>query len=155
MDLVRTASLIAATIANGLMAGLFFAFTFAVMPGLARTADRTFVESMQRINVAILNGWFLTCFLGALALSAAAAAVHLRNGAPFFWALAGFILYAATFLITIRLNVPLNDQLNAATLDNTESARTQFEPAWIRWNTIRTATSVAAFGCLVAALVVQ
>ena len=61
-----TGSLLLAVLTVGLMAGVYAAFAFAVMPGLARTADRTFVEAMQRINVAILNGWFLVCFLGGL-----------------------------------------------------------------------------------------
>jgi uncharacterized membrane protein len=49
------ATLVAGTVTTGLMAGLFAAFSYAVMPGLARTDDATFVRSMQRINVAILN----------------------------------------------------------------------------------------------------
>ena len=61
-----TATLVAATITNGLMAGLFAAYSYAVMPGLGRTDDRTFVEAMQQTNAAILNGWFGICFGGAL-----------------------------------------------------------------------------------------
>ncbi|MDT7600077.1 MAG: hypothetical protein QOK26_2154, partial [Pseudonocardiales bacterium] len=33
----------AATVTTGLMAGMFFAFSFSVMPGMARADDRTFV----------------------------------------------------------------------------------------------------------------
>ena len=43
-----TAALVAATITNGLMAGLFAAYSYAVMPGLGRTGDATFVEAMQQ-----------------------------------------------------------------------------------------------------------
>ena len=53
-----TAALVAAVITNGLMAGLFAAYSYAVMPGLGRAGDRTFVEAMQQTNAAILNGWF-------------------------------------------------------------------------------------------------
>ena len=53
-----TATLVAATITNGLMAGLFAAYSYAVMPGLGRAGDRTFVEAVQQTNAAILNGWF-------------------------------------------------------------------------------------------------
>jgi hypothetical protein len=35
------------------------------MPGLRRTDDRTFVDAMQSINVAIINGWFALSFAGA------------------------------------------------------------------------------------------
>jgi uncharacterized membrane protein len=47
--------------------------TCSVMPGLRRTDDRTFVSAMQRINVAILNGWFMLSFFGALVVMAVAA----------------------------------------------------------------------------------
>ena len=60
-----TAALVAATVTNGLMAGLFVAYSYAVMPGLGRTGDRTFVEAMQQMNAAILNGWFGVCFAGS------------------------------------------------------------------------------------------
>jgi uncharacterized membrane protein len=155
MELARVASLIAATVTTGLMAGLFCAFSYSVMPGLARTDSRTFVEAMQQINKAILNGWFATCFLGALVFTALAAILHFRNGVVFAWTIVGLALYVATLLITFRFNVPLNDQLAAAGLDNAEAAREQFESDWARWNVIRTITSVLSFGCLLGAFVVQ
>lgn len=155
MELAKIATLIAATITTGLMAGLFFAFTYAVMPGLARAEDRTLVEAMQRINVAIVNVWFIICFLGALAFSLLAAVLHLRQGAVFAWAAAGFVLYAATLLITVRFNVPLNNALDAASLDDARQARASFEVAWVRWNLVRVVTSLGAFGCLVGALVAR
>ena len=42
------------------------------MRALAGTDDRTFIEVMQRINVAIVNPWFLISFLGSIACTAAA-----------------------------------------------------------------------------------
>ena len=77
-----TGSLLLAVLTVGMMAGVYAAFAFAVMPGLARAADRTFVEAMQRINVAILNGWFLICFLGGLVFSALALVLSLRAFPP-------------------------------------------------------------------------
>ena len=70
---VTTAVLLGATLCTGLMAGLFYAYSVSVMPGLSGAADRTVVETMQRINVAILNGWFGVVFGGALVLTAAGA----------------------------------------------------------------------------------
>lgn len=155
MELARTASLIAATITTGLMAGLFFAFSYAVMPGLARSSDRSFVEAMQRINVAIVNAWFLTCFLGALAFGALTTVLHIRSGAVFAWALAGTVVYLATLAVTARFNIPLNNALNAAGLDDPTAIRAQFEDSWVRWNIVRAALSLGAFGCFVGALVAR
>ena len=64
MTALRESLLIAAVLAVGLIAGLFCAFAYAVMPGLAQTDDRVFVSSMQRINVVIVNPLFLLLFFG-------------------------------------------------------------------------------------------
>src|SRR4051794_32329354 len=99
MDTLRGAALIAATLTTGLVAGLFFAYSCSVMPALRGVDDRTFVDTMQRINVAIVNGWFLLAFLGAAAFGVLAA--FLRFGRPGFgWVLAGAVLYLATIAIT-------------------------------------------------------
>lgn len=44
METARFASLIAATITTGLVSGLFYGFSVAVMPGLRRTGDRAVIE---------------------------------------------------------------------------------------------------------------
>ena len=86
MHVVQATALLLATISAGLVAGLMAAFSYAVMPGLARAGDRVFVETMQRINVAIVNAWFLTCFLGTLVFGIVAAVVHMRDGTwPVAW----------------------------------------------------------------------
>ncbi|HEU4349921.1 MAG TPA: anthrone oxygenase family protein [Actinoplanes sp.] len=140
------ATLLAGTVTTGLMAGLFAAFSYAVMPGLARTDDATFVAAMQRINVAILNPVFGLCFGGALVLTALALALH-RGRAGAGWILAGLLLYVAVLVVTFAVNVPLNNRLNAATGDPA-AARAAFEAAWVRWNAVRSLLSTAALGCL-------
>jgi uncharacterized membrane protein len=150
----RIAVLVAATLATGLMAGLFYAFAVAVMPGLARTGDRAFVEAMQRINVAILNPWFLTLFTGAALLSAAAGALHLgRPALP--WIAAGLVLYVIGLVITGVVNVPLNNALLAAGDRDPGAARAAFEAAWVRWHLIRTAALALSFASLAWALVLS
>ncbi|MFF6960620.1 MULTISPECIES: anthrone oxygenase family protein [unclassified Streptomyces] len=155
---IRSLVLLAATLATGLMAGLYFAFSVAVMPGLAASDDRTFVEAMQRVNVAILNGWFSLAFGGALVLGGIAAALHWRgDGRPALpWIIAGVALYAASLVVTMGFNVPLNDKLAAAgdpsKIRDLAAVREQFESAWLRWNVARVLTTTAALGCLAWAL---
>ncbi|MEU4833069.1 anthrone oxygenase family protein [Streptosporangium sp. NPDC023615] len=157
----RSVALIAATITVGLVAGLLYAYACSVMPGLARTDDRTFVGAMQRINVAILNGWFAVCFAGALPLVALAAGLHLgRDGRPVLpWIVAALVLYAVVLVITFRVNVPLNNALNAAGdpggAADLAAVRERFEGVWVRWNIARTVACVAAFSCLAWALVLH
>ncbi|MFC7546101.1 DUF1772 domain-containing protein [Plantactinospora sp. GCM10030261] len=156
-DLLRVAALAASTLTTGLVAGLFYAFSCSVMLGLAGASDRTFVETMRLINRRIINGWFLTAFVGSIPLLLLTVALHLPAGSrePLPWSVAALALYLATIVITGRVNVPLNNQLDAAgPVDETDPApvRARFEARWVRWNLVRTVTSVAAFGCLIGAL---
>lgn len=158
MTSFRTAALVAATFTSGLSAGLFYAYFFSVMPGLGASDDRTFVTAMQWINVKILNGWFAVAFGGAPVLSVLAAVLLLVGGAPAGTALAvtGAVLAVLTVVVTFGWNVPLNNALMRAgepdRLADLAEVRRRFEAPWVRWNTVRTATSVAGFACLVGAL---
>lgn len=151
-------TLLAATVTTGLMAGLFAAFAYAVMPGLGEASDRTFVEAMQRINAAILNGWFMTCFVGALLLTLAAVALHApRSGhAALPWIIAALVLYGLTLLITGAVNVPLNTALAQAATPghphHLEAVRAAFEARWVTWNVVRAVTNLLAFAALAWAL---
>lgn len=161
LEFFQAATLIAATLTTGLMAGLFFGYACSVMPGLAQADARTFVQAMQRINVAIVNGWFLVCFLGALVLTAAAGLLHLgsddRSVLP--WIVAAFVLYLAGLIVTGRVNIPLNNELDAAgdpdQITDLRAVRQRFERPWVRWHLVRTIAWVVAFGCLSWALVLH
>jgi len=159
LGLFRGVALVAATMAMGLIAGLFYAYACSVMIGLGRTDDRTFIDVMQRINVAIQNGWFFLSFGGALLFTALAAVLHLRSdGRPVLpWIAAALVLYGVALVITIGINVPLNNELAAAgepgQIADLAAVREHFEATWVRWNIVRTIASTAAFGCLTWALV--
>nr|WP_245573183.1 anthrone oxygenase family protein [Amycolatopsis benzoatilytica] len=143
----------AALVAAGLIAGVFYAYTVSVMPGLSRADDHTFVIAMREINAAIQNVWFMLSFLGAPLLAVAAVVLHCTSdahgGLP--WLVAGSVLLVATLAVTGAVNVPMNNALDQATAD-LAVLRARFEKPWVRWNTARTVLSVAGFGCLVGAL---
>ena len=70
---------------------------------------------------------------------------------------AAVVLQLLMVVITLRVNVPLNDAIKAAgdprDID-VAAVREQFNEAkWVRWNSVRAATATVAFGCLVWALV--
>lgn len=145
---IATAVLVLSVLTTGLIAGLYFAFTVAVMPGLARSSNTEFVGVMQRINVAILNGWFLGAFVGALLLAIGAAVLN-RSEPGFAWIVAGVVLYAVTIAITAAGNVPLNDALLAAgNVSGSEvsatAARAAFEARWVALNLVRTVIGSAS-----------
>ena len=148
---IRDTVLIIATIAAGLLAGLFYAYTVSVMPGLARGDDRTFVEAMRGINVAIQNGWFMLTFLGAPLLAVIAGLLYLRSGPPLWWIVAGFACLLAMLVITGVVHIPMNNAIDSGG-DNYAELRARFEGPWVRWNVLRMAVSIAGFGCLFGAV---
>jgi uncharacterized membrane protein len=146
--------------AMGLMAGVFGLYAHTIMPGLRRTDDRTFVAAFQATDRAIINPWFMTTFLGALVLSGLAAVLHLGpdDRAVLPWTAVAFALYLAAVVITLAVNVPRNDALEAAgqpdSASDLASVRERFdETRWAAWNIVRAVTSTAAFGFLAWALV--
>lgn len=154
LDVLRDATLVAATVATGLVAGLFYAFSVSVMPGLSRAGDRTFVDAMQRINVAILNPGFFLSFLGAPVLTLTATALHLGGSARPALGLtaAALLLHGLVLVITMGVNVPLNNALVAAgpadQIIDLAGVREHYEARWVRWNIARAVASTAALGCL-------
>jgi uncharacterized membrane protein len=157
--MVEDVTLAMATITMGLMAGVFGLYSHAIMPGLARTDDRTFIGAFQAIDRAIINAWFIPVFIGALVLTGATALLHLGGDGPSVvgWIAAAFVLYLAVVIITVAVNVPLNDAIKAAgepdAIGDLGEVRRRFDQTrWVRWNLVRTVATTAAFVSLVVAL---
>lgn len=148
MDALRTGALLAATVTTAMMAGLFYSYSCSVMPGLRGADAAVLVETMQRINRAILNGWFALCFAGAAVFGAAAVTLVAIDGAAAVLvpAAVGLALYAAQLLVTGGINIPLNNALDAAGSTDPVAARAAFERPWVRWNTVRTLLCTLATG---------
>jgi uncharacterized membrane protein len=149
MDGLRVAALILATVTTGMMAGVYAIYANAFMPGLAKTGDKTFVAAFQAVDRAILNPLFLGLgFLGSLVLTLLAGLLSLGEGA-LVWIAIAFVLNLITAIITIAVNVPLNDALKAAgdpDAIDVAAARAAFnETRWRSFNTIRVALDTTAF----------
>ncbi|WP_427895821.1 DUF1772 domain-containing protein [Kribbella sp. GL6] len=152
MNGLRVASLMAATMTTGLVAGVYGIYANAFMPGLGKTDDRTFVAAFTAVDRAILNPLFLGLgFVGALLLTLLAGVVNLKEKAlP--WIAVAFVLYLISMIVTIAVNVPLNDALRAAgdpaTID-VAAARAAFDEAkWTTYNLVRTVLALVSFGLL-------
>lgn len=152
MNGLRVASLLAATMTTGLVAGVYAIYANAFMPGLARTDDKTFVGAFQAVDRAILNPLFLGLgFVGALLLTLLAGLFSLKEKAlP--WIAVAFVLYLVSMIVTVAVNVPLNDALKAAgdpaTMD-AAAARAAFdESRWRAFNLVRTVLATTSFGLL-------
>ena len=162
LKLAQSATLLAATMTMGLVAGVCGLYAHTIMRGLGTTDDRTFVGAFQAIDRAIINPLFMLSFFGALFLTGAAAVLHLkddmRSVVP--WIAAACVLYVVVVVITMAVNVPLNDGIKAAgnpdRIADLAAVRDDFhESRWIAWNIVRTLATTVAFGCLAWALVLH
>jgi uncharacterized membrane protein len=161
-DQLRAAALLAATITTGIVTGVIFLYASTIMPGLRRTDDRTFIGAFQQIDTAIINPWFMFSFFGALVFTGLALVLHLdaEVRSPLPWIVAALVLYVGVVVITIAVNVPLNDAIKAAgapdQIADLAAVRERFNAArWVRWNLVRMVASLIGFGCLAWALVLQ
>ena len=154
---LRSVTLLGATMTMGLAAGVFALYAHTIMPGLHKTDDRTFVAAFQQMDRAIINPWFmLGGFVGALVFTTLAAIAN-RGTDALPWILVALGLYVVTVVVTIAVNVPLNDALKAAgdpSHIDVAHARAEFHEArWAAWNLLRVVTTTSAFGLLAWALV--
>ncbi|MEV6215860.1 anthrone oxygenase family protein [Nocardia sp. NPDC051833] len=158
MFALRMAAMVLALLSTGLIAGVFYAYAISVMPALARTGDRTLIDVMQKINVVIINPWFMLGFLGTVGFTALAAALSLgkEHRTTLIWLGVALALNVIAFAVTSGLNVPLNDALAAAgdpsAIADTAAVRADFEAAWVRWNIVRGVLHTLAFLVLCGAL---
>lgn len=139
------------TIATALMAGLFYAYSCSVNPGLGRLPDIMYLSAMQSINRAILNPVFFAGFMGALVLLPVCTWLH--YGTPLsvrFWCLlaATAVYVIGVFGVTVAGNIPLNQALDAfkidpAAIEAMARQRAAFEAKWNSWNTVRTVAAIA------------
>ncbi|WP_332741230.1 anthrone oxygenase family protein [Hydrogenophaga sp.] len=134
--------------------GVFFAFSSFVMKALAQLPAAQGVAAMQRINVVVINPWFMGAFMGTLLLSIACVVVAglLWSAPRSAWLLAAGLLYAVgTFGVTMVFNVPRNDRL--ARLDAASAEAAVYWPVyvreWIFWNHVRTAAGLVSAACAV------
>ncbi|WP_280465399.1 DUF1772 domain-containing protein [Nocardia brasiliensis] len=160
MTAARLIALVVATLATGLIAGLFYGYANSVMPALNRTDDRTMIDVMQKINVVIINPVFMIGFLGTVGFSILAALLHLgkEQRTVLLWIGVGLVINVIAFAVTSGLNVPLNNQLAAAgdvsQIADLAAVRADFESVWVRWNIVRAVLHTLAFLVLCGALFV-
>ena len=144
-----------------LLAGIFailFLYSHTLMRALAKTDDATFVKSFQAIDSHITNPLFFLQFFGpiiVLGIAAYQAVTSDFSGAWYVYA--ALASYVAGVVLTMVVNVPLNDGIkrvtDVTTAASLAAARKAFnERRWVRANHVRTATSLVATLCIAKAI---
>jgi uncharacterized membrane protein len=163
MDVLQV-SLFAATFLTGLIAGLFYSYSCSVNLGLAKLRDIEYLKAMKSINKAILNPWFFLSFIGSLVAIPLSTTLYYYNAgvdASFYLLLSASLTYiVGVFGVTIRGNVPLNEELDGfnieqAAIPDITLKRKSFEKPWNKFHFVRSIANVAAFVFLLVALVIK
>jgi uncharacterized membrane protein len=138
-----------ASLSCGVAAGIFYSFSSLVMRALARIPPPAGIAAMQSINVSVVNFWFFAAFFGPALISCVLAVFSVlkwnRPGAPFI--LLGCALYlVGTMVVTIAVNVPLNDRLATFDPASPEGASewASYLVNWTKWNHVRTGGALLA-----------
>lgn len=131
----------------GAVFGVFFTYSNSIIPGLNQTDPEKAVETMRKMNVAIINPTFMATFIGPVLTSTATAILMLTQDEPqaatlYFTAAA--IYFLGCHAVTGKINIPLNNTLENNTSTNWQTRWSNFSPKWRRWNTVRTLSSGTA-----------
>ncbi|MFE9746012.1 DUF1772 domain-containing protein [Saccharothrix saharensis] len=127
---------IIAALGCGMMAGVFFAFSAMVMPGLRRAEPEVGVAAMRAINLAVVNPAFIGLFVGTAVVGVVAA----FEGDP--WAWAGAALYVlGGIVLTGAFHIPRNNELERL---GTTEYWARYLRQWVPANHVRALLSLAA-----------
>lgn len=146
---------------SGAIFGFFYAWLCSAMWGLDSADPRVAIAAMQAMNGSVRNVVFAPAFFGTPAVLALAAVFALRvnRAAGLALGLAGIVYAGAALLVTLQVNVPMNEVLAVTPVpDDMDAAReiwAGYSPRWQEFNLIRTiasgitlALAVIGFGLL-------
>lgn len=141
---------------NGLLAGVFFAFTAGVTRGFKYLDNKTYVNAFQVINTSIENVAFLVVFFlaPATALLAIVAMILWGSAVGVLLTVVAAACSLFTFTATVLVHVPLNRGLKNVPPEQEGrclTAREGFERQWNRWNLVRTGSATCAMVLLLVA----
>lgn len=161
--MLKLFSLAAAGLAMTLSAaifGFFYAWVCSTMWGLDTADPRVAIEAMNAMNASVRNWTFAPAFFGPGPAFLLAAVLGWASGARragVLFGLAGLVYVLFAQLLTMHVNVPMNEALGQvetpASRAEAEAIWQAYSGRWQRFNTIRTLTSLIAFWLGLAGLV--
>lgn len=157
---IKSTILFFTIVTTALSAGLFYAWSISVIPGLKNISSKSYLEAVQSINRAILNPGFFIIFFCSIILMILSIYFQYKVKVNLaFWLITvGTIFYLiGTVGVTIFGNVPMNEildlvNINALSGEELENTRLPFENKWNQFNTVRVISSVLAFSMFLLAI---
>lgn len=148
---------LASLLFSGAIFGFFYAWVCSTMWGLDAADPRIAIAAMQAMNGSVRNAVFAPAFFATpavLMLTAVVAWRVGRAGAGAAYAAAGALYLVGGLVLTMAVNVPMNEALAQVALpDSVEDARAiwdAYSGKWQLWNGVRTVVSAVTLllaGC--------
>ena len=128
---------------SGAIFGFFYAWVCSTMWGLDTLPPETAIAAMQAMNASVRNAVFAPAYFGTpfvlLATALVAWIANARVSAGLF-ALAGIVSLTGGVILTVSVNVPMNEALAQVALPvaDAETVWAAYSPDWQFWNLVRT-----------------
>ncbi|MBB4145506.1 DUF1772 domain-containing protein [Rhizobium rhizoryzae] len=135
-------------LSSGAIFGFFYAWVCSTMWGLDAADPALAIGAMQAMNASVRNMVFAPAFFGTpfvLIATAVLAWLSRMKAASLIFAIAGLLYLFGGMILTIIVNVPMNEALAAVAIpqDAAEAQRIweNYSGPWQFWNTARTIVS--------------
>jgi len=147
LTIVKSALLWTSAIGCGMIAGVYFIFSASVMTSLSRADAETAVRVFNLTNEDIVRSLFIPLFLVtslAAALLALLSVLRWGDSSSALILIGSLVYLAGMFVVTVAINVPLNEGLARVDPSAPGVAATwaRFAEAWVMWNHVRALASI-------------
>ncbi len=134
-----------------LVAGVLWGTWFSLSRSIASITPAAFLEIGRTMIRNLARP--MRILMPASILSAITALFLLRRWQPaaaFYFALTGLMLFVGVLLVTLLVNVPIDNQIKQWTLETLPSDWKRTRDRWQFYHTVRTLASLAGLGCALA-----
>ena len=144
--------LLSLSMATGLVAGVFLAFSDFVMPSLRAASPAAGTQALQLITRKVDRTIFMCLLIGlssVVAVVAVVASLFLEGPVVTYLMLAGTLYIVGVFIASAIGNIPMNEKLEA--MPEGGIAAQNYWPdyvrGWVRWNHLRWISALGASTC--------
>lgn len=148
MPALLTVMSIASILLSGAIFGFFYAWVCSTMWGLDAADPRIAIAAMQAMNASVRNVVFAPAFFFTpviVALTGIVAFLHQRRQAAAWFLTAAAVYLGFGLLLTMSVNVPMNEALALeavpADIDAARQMWQAYSHPWQVWNVVRTIAS--------------
>lgn len=151
MTQIRFALPVTSVLFCGAIFGFFYAWVCSTMWGLDQADPRVAIAAMQAMNTSVRNAVFAPAFFGTpvvLFLTSAVLLLQQARAAAVWFALAGMVYLIGGLVLTMVVNVPMNEALGNMPvpddITNAQEVWQAYSAPWQVWNLVRTVASAVA-----------